>query len=104
LNQLLHAQQSSIQNGLFHLNENQGLSSNRVQALAQDERGFLWIGTNEGLNRFDGSDFVHYFHDPTNRAHSLSGNAVRGITVAENQLLIMHQPWNKPIQYCQSAI
>jgi ligand-binding sensor domain-containing protein len=88
LNQLLNAQQRSIQKGLFHLNENQGLSSNRVQALAQDERGFLWIGTNEGLNRFDGSDFVHYFHDPTNRAHSLSGNAVRGITVVENQLLI----------------
>ena len=42
----------------------QGLSQSVVQAVAQDQRGFIWIGTQQGLNRFDGREFVSYFHDP----------------------------------------
>ncbi|MCB9315692.1 MAG: histidine kinase [Lewinellaceae bacterium] len=38
-----------------------GLSDNRVRAVMQDEKGFLWIGTANGLNRFDGYTFWHYF-------------------------------------------
>ncbi len=42
----------------------QGLSQPVVQAVAQDQHGFIWIGTQQGLNRFDGQEFVSYFHDP----------------------------------------
>jgi len=38
-----------------------GLSDNSVTALTQDENGFLWIGTQNGLNRFDGSEFRKLF-------------------------------------------
>ncbi|MDH3640632.1 MAG: ATP-binding protein [Gammaproteobacteria bacterium] len=41
----------------------QGLSQARVQAIAQDQSGFIWLGTQQGLNRFDGRQFVQYFHD-----------------------------------------
>src|SRR5262249_31412339 len=38
-----------------------GLSSNETHGIAQDEDGFLWIGTADGLNRYDGNSFSQYF-------------------------------------------
>lgn len=43
------------------LTNRQGLSDNRVRAIMQDEKGFIWIGTAHGLNRYDGYTFWHYF-------------------------------------------
>lgn len=40
----------------------QGLSSNWINAIDQDEDGFMWFGTNEGLNRFDGERFTSFFY------------------------------------------
>lgn len=37
-----------------------GLSQNQVHCFCQDRNGFLWIGTNDGLDRFDGHKFVNY--------------------------------------------
>jgi signal transduction histidine kinase/ligand-binding sensor domain-containing protein len=56
-----------------HLTLEHGLSDQRVQALLQDSDGFMWFGTNNGLNRYDGHDVVQYRNDPTN-PNSLSGN------------------------------
>jgi signal transduction histidine kinase/ligand-binding sensor domain-containing protein len=39
---------------------NEGLSQNSVYAIHQDEQGFLWIGTGDGLNRYDGKDLKIY--------------------------------------------
>ncbi len=39
----------------------QGLSDNRVRSVVQDGKGFLWVGTSNGLNRFDGYSFWPYF-------------------------------------------
>jgi ligand-binding sensor domain-containing protein/anti-sigma regulatory factor (Ser/Thr protein kinase) len=55
-----------------------GLSNNTVTAVVKDNRGFLWIGTSEGLNRFDGTHFSSYFSDLHNNA-TLSGNNVYDI-------------------------
>jgi PAS domain S-box-containing protein len=44
----------------------QGLSQSTVQAIVQDHIGFLWFGTDEGLNRYDGYGFVVFKHDPQN--------------------------------------
>ena len=52
-----------------------GLSQSVVTSILQDSRGFMWFGTQDGLNRFDGYEFVVYKHegdDPT----SLSDNFV----------------------------
>jgi PAS domain S-box-containing protein len=40
-----------------HLSQEQGLSYNTVTSFAQDKQGFLWIGTFDGLNRYDGVNF-----------------------------------------------
>jgi ligand-binding sensor domain-containing protein len=40
-----------------HISQEQGLSFNTVTAFAQDKQGFLWVGTFDGLNRYDGVQF-----------------------------------------------
>ena len=47
-----------------HLTIADGLSQNAVSAIAQDRRGFMWFGTKDGLNRYDGYQFVVFRHDP----------------------------------------
>ncbi|MBV9267986.1 MAG: hypothetical protein JO061_17590, partial [Acidobacteriaceae bacterium] len=39
-----------------------GLSNSSVMAIAQTPDGYLWLGTEEGLFRFDGASFTHYDH------------------------------------------
>ncbi len=46
-----------------HLTINNGLSDGRVDCILQDSYGFLWFGTQDGLNRFDGYNFAVYGHD-----------------------------------------
>ncbi|MBX7219428.1 MAG: response regulator [Blastocatellia bacterium] len=53
----------------------QGLSQNSVNCILQDQRGFLWVGTNDGLNRYDGYGFTVFRNNP-NRPGSLTGNLV----------------------------
>lgn len=43
-----------------HLNNTNGLSNNQVEAILKDSRGFMWFGTNMGLNRYDGINFKTY--------------------------------------------
>jgi len=49
-----------------HLTTELGLSQNTVTSVLQDRKGFLWFGTREGLNRFDGYKFVIHRHSPGN--------------------------------------
>ena len=49
-----------------------GLSNNKVNAVFQDSRGFLWLGTNDGLNRYDGYEFVIYRHIPADSTSIIS--------------------------------
>ncbi len=58
-----------------NLSVEQGLSQTSVQAIMQDRRGFMWLGTQEGLNRFDGREFLHFFSDDSPDA-SLTHNWV----------------------------
>ena len=43
---------------------NDGLSDNSIYVVFKDSRGFLWIGTHVGLNRYDGFRFKHFFEGP----------------------------------------
>jgi signal transduction histidine kinase/ligand-binding sensor domain-containing protein len=55
-----------------------GPSHNSIFALAEDRDGFLWIGTQDGLNRFDGDRFAVWRHDAGDPA-SLSANRVDAV-------------------------
>lgn len=58
-----------------NLSLEQGLSQSAVNCILQDHRGYMWFGTQDGLNRWDGYDFTVYKNDPQN-AESLSGNVI----------------------------
>ena len=58
-----------------HLTTANGLSSNIVTSVLQDKQGFLWVGTENGLNRYDGYEFQVFRSDPS-RPNSLSNNKI----------------------------
>ncbi|MFN2149136.1 MAG: two-component regulator propeller domain-containing protein, partial [Anaerolineales bacterium] len=55
-----------------------GLSQSTVTCILQDDYGFIWLGTLDGLNKYDGHQFIVYRHDP-DRQDSLSGNTINAI-------------------------
>lgn len=56
----LHA----IENKFEYITPEDGLSQGNIEFIFQDSKGFMWFGTFNGLNRFDGYDIRSYFHDP----------------------------------------
>jgi ligand-binding sensor domain-containing protein/signal transduction histidine kinase len=70
------AQSSSIR--FETLSVENGLSQSTVRAIFQDDKGFMWFGTDDGLNKYDGYTFTIYKHDPENNA-SLSDNTITAI-------------------------
>ncbi|MVT10359.1 hybrid sensor histidine kinase/response regulator transcription factor [Chitinophaga tropicalis] len=57
----------------------EGLSNFTAKTLYQDSQGLVWIGTNDGLNYYDGKDFTVYRNRP-NDSTSIVGNWITGIT------------------------
>lgn len=66
-----------------HIGIENGLSNSAVRCIYQDHRGFIWMGTQDGLNRFDGTDFKT-FVKVNDSANSLSDNWISSI--AEDRL------------------
>ncbi|UCC76521.1 MAG: hypothetical protein JSW37_13610, partial [Anaerolineales bacterium] len=56
----------------------EGLSQSTVACILQDHKGYMWFGTEDGLNKYDGYSFTVYRHDPQD-PNSLSNNYVRCI-------------------------
>lgn len=70
---------SQLQNYSFNNYDiNVGLSSNWITCILKDSRGYMWIGTRYGLNRFDGYSFRQYYKI-NNDVNSLSGNRITKI-------------------------
>lgn len=63
-----------------HYQVEQGLSNNTVFCVAQDQRGFVWLGTKDGLNRFDGYSFK-VFRNITTDSSSLGDSFVRSLFI-----------------------
>ncbi|WP_031529924.1 hybrid sensor histidine kinase/response regulator transcription factor [Dyadobacter crusticola] len=59
-------------------NAEKGLSHNQVNCFLKDSRGFVWVGTADGLNRFDGYSFRVFKHDPADTT-SLSDHFINSI-------------------------
>jgi streptogramin lyase len=49
---------------LTHYKSKSGIGHDNVRTIVADSSGFIWMATWDGLTRYDGTDFVNYFHDP----------------------------------------
>src|SRR5690348_8942818 len=61
----------------------QGLSNNSVRCIYQDQKGFLWFGTYDGLNRYDAYNFK-VFRNNFNNPSSLTNNFINAIDEDKN--------------------
>lgn len=70
---------ANIQNLQFnHLKVKDGLSQSWVRAILQDRCGFIWFGTSDGLNKYDGYTFTVYKNIPNN-PNSLHNNTITAL-------------------------
>ncbi len=72
----LFAQEDGL--NFARLSVENGLSNNNVSCVFQDSKGFVWVGTQDGLNRYDGYEFTHFKHNPQD-TKSISSNVVLAI-------------------------
>lgn len=80
----------------FHrLSYNDGLSNNTVNCIYKSSKGFLWIGTTLGLDRYDGFRIRSYFYDPNNPTSLPDGNIFEITEDAEGMLWM-----NTSMGYC----
>ena len=77
------AQTAELNGNLFTTHT--GLSQSRVHTILQDSLGFLWIGTQDGLNKYDGYSFDHFRYQPD--TNSLSNNNIRCLAEGRDGIL-----------------
>ena len=79
LSNTFYVAQSQITSFNFRrLTNTEGLSDGNVHAFVQDKYGFMWIGTNYGLNRFDGINIKTWFHSPRDSG-SVADNYIQSL-------------------------
>ena len=77
----LYAQKNNF--SFDHLGLRDGLSQSYVNCVVQDKQGFMWFGTQDGLNKYDGYHFTVYKNLPK-ESSSISNNYIHALTVDEN--------------------
>ncbi|MBK7966914.1 MAG: hypothetical protein IPK10_17725 [Bacteroidetes bacterium] len=81
---ILAAQEKSVYLKSYYAVD--GLSDNNVTCIVQDKYGFIWVGTKDGLNRFDGKEFQVFRNDP-NDTVSLSSNNITCLEISNDSIL-----------------
>lgn len=66
---------SGMEHKFRYYTDNSGLSSNTIQCLYQDDKGYVWVGTADGLDRFNSYDFTNYRSD-YRRRNTLENNCI----------------------------
>ncbi|GAB3278924.1 two-component regulator propeller domain-containing protein [Larkinella harenae] len=79
-----------IANQFEHLSAEDGLSNNYVTAILQDQDGFMWFGTADGLNKYDGSTFTVFKPNPGEPSRSFQNGFIMGLCAGDaNQLWVV---------------
>lgn len=99
LNLIICSYNSSAQPAQYRFNAiniNQGLSNNRVTAIHKDDKGFLWMGTASGLNRYDGYTFKIFLHKEDDTT-TINDNFIDKIASGPLNSMWVYTPkgWNK---------
>lgn len=67
-----------------HLTIDDGISQSDVTAIVQDKTGFLWMGTNNGLNFYDGYRFIRWKWDPKATESTISSNTIMSLCAGKD--------------------
>lgn len=78
----------SIAYNLRQISNNDGLSNSAILSICQDIDGFMWFGSCDGLNLFNGLNIQVY--KPTNKDNNLSGNLIENIIETDKGVLWIH--------------
>ncbi|CAG9929745.1 two-component regulator propeller domain-containing protein [Bacteroides ovatus] len=81
---LLGFDQVVAENILFF--DSRQLTCDLVTSICQDEDGFIWIGTDYGLNKFNGTQFMHYYNNPEDST-SLLDNSIKTLMLDKEGIL-----------------
>jgi signal transduction histidine kinase/CheY-like chemotaxis protein/ligand-binding sensor domain-containing protein len=81
----IYAQERSYQ--VKHITINDGLSHSSVFSILEDSKGYMWFGTEDGLNKYDGYKFTVYKNNPDDTT-SLSNNFIEDILEVDNHLWV----------------
>ena len=87
-----------------HLTSADGISQSEVYTIFEDSRGFMWFGTVDGLNRYDGYD-ITIFNTDKNNPNSISNNTIRSLAedsfgriwIGTNDGLCLYNPLSEKI-------
>lgn len=88
-----------------HIDSRDGLSENTVKSIVQDSWGFMWFGTKNGLNRYDGSRLKHYVVADPVRHHSnqnisaLFEDSDRRLWVGTDKGVFVYDPYTELFTY-----
>lgn len=69
-----------------HISVNDGLSDSHISSIVQDHKGFMWFGTHDGLNRYDGFEFKIFKHDPKDST-SIPSDFIQSLTLLKDSSL-----------------
>lgn len=70
-----------------NLSIHDGLSQSQINCITQDDKGFIWIGTQDGLNRYDGYEFIIY-KNYTKKKNAISGNYIYDVLYENGHLWV----------------
>lgn len=70
------------------ITSDEGLSTNYITCVLQDDLGFMWFGSQDGLNRYDGRQMKIFKHDPTNEA-TLSNSEITALCQVRRDMLLV---------------
>src|SRR5688572_20097272 len=84
--QNVHAQPEQFK--FKHIDINNGLSDPAVRAILKDSKGFIWVSTSFGLNRFDGYTVRAFFHDPRDTTSLIDDGILRLFEAPEGILVV----------------
>lgn len=86
--------QEARQYTFTHYTSSSGLISNQVNTIVQDEDGFMWIGTTDGLQRFDGTRYKTFRHDDNDRSTLPSKSVTQLMIDNKKNLWILNSDGN----------
>lgn len=77
---------ASVEVRSTHITTENGITNNSIRCIYQDSKGFIWLGTMNGLNRYDGNSFVT-FHPEAGEKISLADHRIRNLEEDKNGFL-----------------